>query len=111
MAHGNTIYHQMLKLIPRDHFGKLETEPGTGLKARVKSPQHYCVINSLQKLSNFAYAGCMTNAPFPNIEAWFRAYAEKLSTALSHADRVEPFQAYCTGLAVPMGHDSAANWG
>ncbi len=29
--------------------------------------------------------------PLPNIEARFRAYAEKLSTALGHADRVEPF--------------------
>jgi len=26
----------------------------------------------------------MTNAPVPNIEARFRAYAEKLSTALGH---------------------------
>jgi SRSO17 transposase len=38
----------------------------------------------------------MKNAPLPNIEARFRAYAEKLSTALGHADRVEPFQEYCT---------------
>ena len=28
MAHCNTIFHQMLKLIPRYHFGKLETEHG-----------------------------------------------------------------------------------
>ena len=34
MAHCNTIVHQMLKLIPRHHFGKLETEHGTGRKAR-----------------------------------------------------------------------------
>jgi len=34
MAHSNTIFHQMLKLIPRHHFGKLETEHGTGRKAR-----------------------------------------------------------------------------
>jgi Transposase DDE domain/Domain of unknown function (DUF4372) len=34
MAHCNTIFHQMLKLIPRHHFGKLETEHGTGRKAR-----------------------------------------------------------------------------
>jgi len=44
----------------------------------------------------------MKNAPLPNIEARFRAYAEKLSTALGHADRVEPFQAYCTGLLLPV---------
>ena len=34
MAHCNTIFHQMLKLIPRHYFGKLETEHGTGRKAR-----------------------------------------------------------------------------
>jgi Transposase DDE domain/Domain of unknown function (DUF4372) len=34
MAHCNTIFHQMLKLIPRHHFAKLETEHGTGRKAR-----------------------------------------------------------------------------
>ncbi len=34
MAHCNTIFHQMLKLIPRHHFAKLEAEHGTGRKAR-----------------------------------------------------------------------------
>jgi len=34
MAHCNTIFHQMLKLIPRHHFSKLEAEHGTGRKAR-----------------------------------------------------------------------------
>jgi hypothetical protein len=34
MAHCNTIFHQMLKLIPRHHFGKLATEHGTGREAR-----------------------------------------------------------------------------
>jgi SRSO17 transposase len=48
----------------------------------------------------------MTNAPVPNIAARFRAYAEKLSTALGHADRVEPFQAYCTGLLLPVERKS-----
>jgi SRSO17 transposase len=48
----------------------------------------------------------MTNAPLPNIEAGFRAYAEKLSAALGHADRVEPFQTYCTGLLLPVGRKS-----
>jgi SRSO17 transposase len=48
----------------------------------------------------------MTNAPVANIEARFRAYAEKLSTALGHADRVEPFQAYCTGLLLPVERKS-----
>jgi SRSO17 transposase len=48
----------------------------------------------------------MANAPLPNIEARFRAYAEKLSTALGHADRVEPFQAYCTGLLLPVERKS-----
>ena len=32
MAHCNTIFHQMLKLIPRHDFAKLETEHGTGRK-------------------------------------------------------------------------------
>ena len=48
----------------------------------------------------------MKNAHLPNIEARFRAYAEKLSTALGHADRVEPFQAYCTGLLLPVERKS-----
>jgi len=34
MAHCNTIFHQMLKLIPRHHFAKLAAEHGTGRKAR-----------------------------------------------------------------------------
>ena len=34
MAHCNTIFHQMLKLIPRHHFAKLEAEHGTGRKPR-----------------------------------------------------------------------------
>jgi len=34
MAHCNTIFHQMLKLIPRHHFAKLEAEHGTGRQAR-----------------------------------------------------------------------------
>ena len=34
MAHCNTIFHQMLKLIPRHHFAKLEAKHGSGRKAR-----------------------------------------------------------------------------
>jgi hypothetical protein len=34
MANCNTIFHQMLKLIPRHHFAKLEGEHSTGRKAR-----------------------------------------------------------------------------
>ena len=34
MAHCNTIFHQMLKLIPRHHFAKLEAAHGTGRQAR-----------------------------------------------------------------------------
>jgi hypothetical protein len=34
MAPCNTIFHQMLKLIPRHVLGKLETEHGTGRQAR-----------------------------------------------------------------------------
>jgi hypothetical protein len=67
---------------------------------------YYCVIKCLQKPTNYAYAGCMKDAPLPNIEARFRAYAEKLSTALGHADRVEPFQEYCTGLLLPVERKS-----
>jgi hypothetical protein len=70
------------------------------------STYYYCVINRLQKVTKVAYAGCRENAPSPNIEARFRAYAEKLSTALGHADRVEPFQAYCTGLLLPIERKS-----
>jgi hypothetical protein len=34
MAHCNTIFHQMLKLIPRHHFARLEAAHGTGRQAR-----------------------------------------------------------------------------
>jgi hypothetical protein len=34
MAHCNTIFHQMLKLIPRHDFAKLAAEHGTGRQAR-----------------------------------------------------------------------------
>ncbi len=34
MAHCNTIFHSMLKLIPRHHFAKLAAEHGTGRQAR-----------------------------------------------------------------------------
>jgi hypothetical protein len=34
MAHCNTIFQQMLKLIPRHHFARLEQEHGTGRQAR-----------------------------------------------------------------------------
>jgi len=34
MAHCNTIFHQMLKLIPRHHFSRLEQDHGTGRQAR-----------------------------------------------------------------------------
>ena len=48
----------------------------------------------------------MTDAPLPNIETRFCAYAEKLSAALGHADRVEPFLADCTGLLLPVERTS-----
>jgi len=38
MAQCHTIFHQMLKLIPRHHFDKLEAEHGTGRKARSVTP-------------------------------------------------------------------------
>ena len=34
MTHCNTIFHQMLKLIPRHHVAKLEAEHSTGRKPR-----------------------------------------------------------------------------
>jgi hypothetical protein len=34
MAHCNTVFHQMLKFIPRHRFADLEKEHGTGRKAR-----------------------------------------------------------------------------
>lgn len=48
----------------------------------------------------------MKKTPKPNIEARFHAYAKKLSTALGHLDRVEPFQAYCMGLLLPVERKS-----
>ena len=34
-------------------------------------------------------------------EARFGAYVEELSRVMGHADRVEPFRSYCTGLLLP----------
>ena len=39
-------------------------------------------------------------------EARFAAYVERLSVALGHADRVEPFRSYCTGLLLPGARKS-----
>jgi hypothetical protein len=43
MAHCNTIFHHMLKLIPRHHFSKLEREHGTGRPSRTFSRWHQLV--------------------------------------------------------------------
>ena len=43
MAHCNTILHQMLKLIPRHHFSRLEREHGTGRQARSFTRWHQLV--------------------------------------------------------------------
>ena len=43
MAHCNTIFHHMLKLIPRHHFSKIEREHGTGRPARTFSRWHQLV--------------------------------------------------------------------
>jgi len=43
MAHCNTIFHHMLKLIPRHHFSRLAREHGTGRPARTFSRWHQLV--------------------------------------------------------------------
>ena len=43
MAHCNTIFHHMLKLIPRHHFPRLEQEHGTGRPARTFNCWHQLV--------------------------------------------------------------------
>jgi hypothetical protein len=43
MAHCNTIFHHMLKLIPRHHFSRLALEHGTGRPARTFSRWHQLV--------------------------------------------------------------------
>ena len=43
MAHSNTIFHQMLKLIPRHHFSRLEREHSSGRPARTFSRWHQLV--------------------------------------------------------------------
>ena len=48
----------------------------------------------------------MKNASSSDIDVRFRAYAEKLSGALGHSDRVKPFQSYCTGLLLPVERKS-----
>jgi SRSO17 transposase len=39
-------------------------------------------------------------------EARFAAYVEELATAIGHADRVAPLEAYCTGLLLPCERKS-----
>jgi SRSO17 transposase len=39
-------------------------------------------------------------------ESRFKAYVEALTSALGHADRSKPFQAYCTGLLLPGARKS-----
>ena len=43
MTHCNTIFHQMLNLIPRHHFSRLEQEHGTGRPARTFNRWHQLV--------------------------------------------------------------------
>ena len=43
MAHGNTIFGQMLRLMPRHHFSSLEQGHGTGRAARCFSRWDQCV--------------------------------------------------------------------
>ena len=43
MAHCNTIFQHILKLIPRHHFSKLEREYTTGRSARTFSRWHQLV--------------------------------------------------------------------
>jgi len=43
MAHCNTIFHHMLKLISRHHFSRLEREHGTGRPSRTFSRWHQLV--------------------------------------------------------------------
>jgi len=43
VAHCNTIFYHMLKLIPRHHFAKLEREHGTGRPSRTFSRWHQLV--------------------------------------------------------------------
>ena len=43
MAHCNTIFQHMHKLIPRHHFSKLEREYSTGRSARTFSRWHQLV--------------------------------------------------------------------
>ena len=39
-------------------------------------------------------------------EARFAAYVEELASAIDHADRVAPLEAYCTGLLLPCERKS-----
>src|SRR5262245_31411650 len=39
-------------------------------------------------------------------EARFAAYVEELASAIGHADRVAPLEAYCTGLLLPCERKS-----
>src|SRR4030042_875316 len=64
MAHCNTIFHQMLKLIPRHDFAKLETEHGTGRQARSFTRWSQLVhLLSMQLTARACLRGCQPLAP------------------------------------------------
>ena len=54
MAHCNTIFHQMLKLIPRHHFAKLEAGYSTGRQDR--SFSHWSQLVQLLSMQRTARA-------------------------------------------------------
>ncbi len=62
MVHCHTIFQQMLKLIPRHHFGKLATEPGTGRKAG-SSPRWSQLVHllSLQLTARVSLRDCVSS--------------------------------------------------
>jgi len=49
------------------------------------------------------YTGCVSNAStsLRAVARRFNRYAKALAPALEHADRIEPFESYCTGLILP----------
>jgi len=82
MAHCNTIFPQMLKPIPRPHWGKLETEPGTGRQARSFTRWRRLVhLLSIQLTARVSLRGGVSSLKAPSIV--FRSYLKYCEAVFS----------------------------
>ncbi len=73
MALGNTLLHQMLKLIPRHHFSRLEREHGTGRPARSFNRGHqrvHLIFMQLTSRASLRDGVAALKARFINLYHW-----------------------------------------